>query len=479
MEQKKAFVGNEWETLLPSKPIYKQQHVLPQEQHSYGSSDKVIKSDDCDAIASVGVVPTIPAKVLLGVSYRLTVELCVLLMSCTAIMEMQLTRQYMYSLISLEQNYTGPKPGGGISQNCTIAAQNNSLYASQQAVQASSTWWYTLLAFCQVVPTFFTTVFLGRYSDRAGRKVALLTPLVGYLVSTCLYVTTSFLFLPKVVLVLGEFFQGVAGSFNAFYMAAFSYMADESCEEKRSFRMVVIEACLAMGSVLASTLLGFIIEELGFRFAYVILFAINLTNLVYVACLVPNSVPKQRVPPNVHGSKRDAFFSCRNLTMAFDIWHGTDPSVGVLRVKLLLVLAVYLLTSMVYNGRRAAELLYFLNFPFCWSAVIVGLYNGASLLFSTTGSLLLTRALQRRLGDINLLYFGLGSGTAVVLTLANAHTTPVAFLGKVGISGSRGQIKISAVVTIFRVALLNPAHALHGGVSYFAFVCVYVCLCVR
>ena len=27
-------------------------------------------------------------------------------------------------------------------------------------------------------------------------------------------------------------------------------------------------------------------------------------------------------------------------------------------------------------------------------------------------------------------------------------------------------------------ALLNPAHALHGGVSYFAFVCVCVCLSV-
>ncbi len=27
-------------------------------------------------------------------------------------------------------------------------------------------------------------------------------------------------------------------------------------------------------------------------------------------------------------------------------------------------------------------------------------------------------------------------------------------------------------------AFLNPAHALHGGVSYFAFVCVCVCLCV-
>ncbi len=27
-------------------------------------------------------------------------------------------------------------------------------------------------------------------------------------------------------------------------------------------------------------------------------------------------------------------------------------------------------------------------------------------------------------------------------------------------------------------ALLNPAHALHGGVSYFAFVCVCVCVCV-
>ncbi len=28
------------------------------------------------------------------------------------------------------------------------------------------------------------------------------------------------------------------------------------------------------------------------------------------------------------------------------------------------------------------------------------------------------------------------------------------------------------------MALLNPAHALHGGVSYFAFVCVCLCVCL-
>ncbi len=33
--------------------------------------------------------------------------------------------------------------------------------------------------------------------------------------------------------------------------------------------------------------------------------------------------------------------------------------------------------------------------------------------------------------------------------------------------------------TCVHYTFLNPAHALHGGVSYFAFVCLSVCLCVR
>ncbi len=34
------------------------------------------------------------------------------------------------------------------------------------------------------------------------------------------------------------------------------------------------------------------------------------------------------------------------------------------------------------------------------------------------------------------------------------------------------------IFEIMSFQFLNPAHALHGGVSYFAFVRLYVCLCV-
>ena len=36
-----------------------------------------------------------------------------------------------------------------------------------------------------------------------------------------------------------------------------------------------------------------------------------------------------------------------------------------------------------------------------------------------------------------------------------------------------------SLLLIIEVFFLNPTHALQGGVSYFAFVCLSVCVCVR
>ena len=64
--------------------------------------------------------------------------------------------------------------------------------------------------------------------------------------------------------------------------------------------------------------------------------------------------------------------------------------------------------------------------------------------------------------------------TVVTSDLGPFHYTSLYFL----------RLAISGTTLIFKPrpwfawqGLLNPAHALHGGVSYFHFVCVCVCVC--
>lgn len=384
-----------------------------------------------------------------------TVEPCLFLGICAFVMNLSTSMQYLYVRVAEEEHYTGPKPGDGLIQECTVGNLSDPVYAGQQAVQRVSSLWYSGLYVFLCVPSFVSTVVLGGYSDRAGRKVALLLPTLGSLVSVYINICTNLFHLPKWLLLIGGAMDGLSGTMALFLTAAFSYIADVSTSEERSVRVVVLETVSSAAYFLASVGAGFLIEGLGFLASYLILMAMVVTNFVYIFYFLPDSVPKVKTDPEADSTPKVLDQTPATLPQGSSASPGTKPhntshrplhqlwhyvqqpfhvyfrsGPGGRRPVLVLCLLIFMLYMTMYMGRSGAQLLFFFNYPFCWSSALVGLFGGVMLLSSALGSLALTRALHRRLADLTLLHCGVVSAVATVLTLANVTDTGLVFLGK-------------------------------------------------
>lgn len=136
-----------------------------------------------------------------------------------------------------------------------------------------------------------TAPFLGRLSDRIGRR--------KILVITCALAVVSFLVYANAtnltMIYIARVFAGIAG---ANIGVAFAYIADVTTPENRSKGMGMVGAAFGLGFIFGPALGGQLIrvgndkpELLGYTGA-----ALALVNLIYVWLALPESRPAQRGP---------------------------------------------------------------------------------------------------------------------------------------------------------------------------------------
>ncbi len=209
-------------------------------------------------------------------------------------LDITLSQQYLYVRIAQDYNYTGPQPGGDAAahDNCTPPDLTGLMYAPQQVVQRESSTWYTLQYACFLLPGLAISTFMGAYSDRVGRKVALIAPLFGSLLASYLFVFINIYNLPKWTILLGYVAEGISGSLALFFLGGFSYIADVSSEMERAFRFLVLEAFIASGFLFAGIVSGFLIQGAGFLVSYLVLMGLVMFNFVYVSYFIEDSIPE-------------------------------------------------------------------------------------------------------------------------------------------------------------------------------------------
>lgn len=74
------------------------------------------------------------------------------------------------------------------------------------------------------IPSAFVVLFLGPFSDRHGRKILMIAPLIGYVLSTLIYMANYYaIWLPAEFLLFSDIPVGSLGSMITFVMAVNKY----------------------------------------------------------------------------------------------------------------------------------------------------------------------------------------------------------------------------------------------------------------
>ena len=108
---------------------------------------------------------------------------------------------------------------------------------------ASSLYMFSILLFYYlqgIAPAFIMTLILGSYTDRGGRKKILYFPIIGNLIRVAIILFMVNLEWPVNTILISSFIAGAFGGTQTLFTVCYSYIADITNEEKRSFRWVSV-----------------------------------------------------------------------------------------------------------------------------------------------------------------------------------------------------------------------------------------------
>ncbi|XP_064622759.1 lysosomal proton-coupled steroid conjugate and bile acid symporter SLC46A3-like [Lineus longissimus] len=297
---------------------------------------------------------------------RIIVEPVFFLFSLAVVGEAPVLEQYVYSRFKLDS----PLFNESINRNSTFCQTNHSdpEFIAMESVQKQTSHFQMALNLVCSSLAMVTTLVYGTYSDSAGRKVVLILSIMARAIK---FVFTSFVIgfkLPVQWLLPGEILVGLGGGYATMVMGVNSYLSETTATDTRTFRMAVLETCLAVAVSISELGLGYFVEKLGFLYPTLTLLGILVIDLIYVWLFVPETRPSRKVLR----SPRQSFIAfCAVYTQRE----------GKRRIKLML-LNIMTLTFLMGCGGASVGLLFMMNTPLCWGPVQMGIYLAISSLVS-------------------------------------------------------------------------------------------------
>ncbi|WP_437602008.1 TCR/Tet family MFS transporter [Sorangium sp. So ce590] len=153
---------------------------------------------------------------------------------------------------------------------------------------AASRYYGAFVAVYSAMQFLFAPV-LGGLSDRFGRRVVILSSLLGAALNYALLAVApglGWLYLGRVV----------AGITGASFSAASAYMADVTPPERRAQGFGLIGAAFGLGFIIGPAL-GGLLGNVHLRLPFAVAAGLNLLNFAYGALVLPESLPRERRRP--------------------------------------------------------------------------------------------------------------------------------------------------------------------------------------
>ena len=115
------------------------------------------------------------------------------------------------------------------------------------------------------IPMVIFALFLGPWSDKAGRKILILLPFLGYILYCITFVVNVYFFDElKVEFLCLESLCSFSGGNIMLFLGAYGYICDTSSPKSRTFRIAVMDGMLAAGGTIGGFVNGYIFASLGY-----------------------------------------------------------------------------------------------------------------------------------------------------------------------------------------------------------------------
>lgn len=231
-----------------------------------------------------------------------------------------------------------------IFQICSALVERKTTNFSQEEIEvqtlvAGMTVWKTALQ--SSIPAFLI-MFLGAWSDRRGRrKPCMLLPIIGEFLTTMGLILCTYYFMEwpmEVAGVIEAIFPALTGGWMTMFMAIFSYIADITTVEMRTFRIGVVNIFVSLGIPIGTALSGVLYKQIGFYGIFSISAMFYLAGFFYGVVHIQEA--NSKIDEDTPGGCQD-FFNPRHVLETFRIvTRKRDGNTRTLIVLLMLVFSV-------------------------------------------------------------------------------------------------------------------------------------------
>ncbi|XP_045070377.1 thymic stromal cotransporter homolog, partial [Coregonus clupeaformis] len=251
--------------------------------------------------------------------------------------------------------------------------------------------------------------------DLGYRKIPIVIPLVGYLVSRGVLLLVLVMELPIEAMFGGVVVHGLSGGFCSYWAGVMTLVSLTSTEEDRSLHMMHIELVYGVAGLIGSLASGHLFQlcNVDFKQGTVL---VSLSILLYFVCLIYTTFVF--LMPSILPSAQE-----RNETSGIiDVQYSRNI------LNILLLFAGGILYDMAVGGGMEILVTFEMKEPLNWNATQVGYGNAAGFMVFLT-SFLGVMVMSRWVSEVTLIIIGMVSFAGGIYFMAFVTTTYMFYMG--------------------------------------------------
>jgi len=169
----------------------------------------------------------------------------------------------------------------------------------QVLIQQKATMLNLYITAIVTLPTVIAPLILGPWSDRHGRRMVMVLPVLGHMIAILVYLANVFFWsLPAEYLLLSSLYCLGGGSVTL-YLGIYSSLADSTSSSSRTARVSILDVAIILGWSLGNLLSAIVFQNLGYYGVFGLTLGAQLLLLVFLMCYLPqSSSPQQAMTVN-------------------------------------------------------------------------------------------------------------------------------------------------------------------------------------
>ncbi|CAK1551445.1 unnamed protein product [Leptosia nina] len=323
-----------------------------------------------------------------------TVEPCLFTyMLCTALSSLAVQNMHLEKSCRVNFNYSSDICDRISNRNTT--GLDEELNNVQSLVAKVVAWKFPL----QTAIPAVIVLFVGAWSDRTKkRKVCILFPFIGEIIANIglLFATYYFYELSLITTALIEALPAAfTGSYIIMFMGMYSFMADRTTVEDRTFRLGVVTICVSLGTPAGTAISGIALKALGYYGVFSLLLVLHICSLLYGLFKLEDVLP---IDDNRSSNREN---DCNNRVLevfglvANTVMVAIRPRLYELRKQIFCVIILYLLMVGPLYGDSQVGYLYAIR-KFNFDEVEYSIYGTINMTLGLIGTLFCISILSKK-----------------------------------------------------------------------------------